>query len=134
MARAHVVKDLDVSPDALWALVEDFGACDWIPAPVELEGRGVGMVRVMGGTVREKLEEVDEPARSIRYSIEDAGNPFPVKGYLATMVVSDAPGGARLDWSCTFEPVGVSDAEAVARIEGMYETMIGWIGDTLAKR
>lgn len=129
MAIARVEKELDVPADALWALVEDFGRCDWIPgAAVELQGEGVGMVRVMAGTIRERLDAVDPDTRTLRYSIADEGIPFPVKGYCATMRVEDAPGGrSRLRWSCECEPVGVSAAEATGRIEGMYETMIGWI-------
>ncbi len=134
MATARVVEELDVPVDRLWALVADFGRCDWIPgAKVELEGQGVGMVRVIGGAIRERLDALDPAARTLRYSIEDEGIPFPVRGYRATMKVDAAEGGARLTWTCECEPKGVSDAEATAQIEGMYRTMIGWIGDTLAK-
>lgn len=133
MAIARVEKQLDVPADALWALVADFGRCDWIPGPApKLEGEGVGMVRVMGGTIRERLDAVDPEARTIRYSIADDGVPFPVQGYRATMRVDDAPGGrSRLTWSCECEPVGVSAAEASAKIEGMYTLMIGWIESSL---
>jgi len=136
MATARVTKQLDVPADAAWALVADFGNCDWIPgANAKIEGDGVGMVRVMAGTVRERLEEVDESTRTLRYSIADDGVPFPAKGYRATVRVDDAPGGGtRIDWSCSFEPVGASAEETRAKIEAMYGMLISWLDGALAGR
>lgn len=132
MPSVNVTKDVDATPEALWALVEDFGGCGWIPgADVTTEGSGVGMLRIMNGAIREKLEAVDAQARTISYSIPDDCIPFPVTGYYSTMVVSGSGSQASLSWTCKFEPNGVSEAEASGQIGGMYETMIGWISDSL---
>lgn len=137
MAIASVTKTLKAPTDDLWRLVADFGDCSWMPAgtPVELEGEGEGMVRVMGGVIREKLEACDAGKRTLRYSIADEGAPFPCTGYLATMVVEDDGDGSRLTWSCEATPrEGTSEAELSGTISGMYELMIGWISDKLASR
>ena len=134
MAIGSVSKELDVSPDALWKLVEDFGNCSWMPngPDVVVEGDGVGMVRVMGGAIREKLEKCDPAGKTLSYSIDDKGIPFPVTGYYATMVVEGAGSGSKLSWSCDATPNdGTTEAEVKATIEGMYEMMFGWIGDKL---
>ena len=138
MPLARVTKTLDVPTDTLWKIVEDFGGVGWLPGGGEgavLEGSGVGMTRVFAGPkgpIRETLESVDAGKRSLTYVIP-VGVPFPVTGYRATMVVSDDGGKGKLDWSCQFEPDGVSEAEARTAIETMYGVMIGWIQDFAQK-
>jgi hypothetical protein len=134
MAIASVSKELDVSPDALWKLAADFGNTSWMPgmSDAKIEGDGIGMVRVMGGAIREKLEAVDPAKRTLSYSIADEGIPFPVTGYYATMVIEAAGSGSKLTWSCDATPnEGTTEAEVKATIEGMYEMMFGWISDHL---
>ncbi|MFJ9713849.1 SRPBCC family protein [Streptomyces sp. NPDC101234] len=87
---------------------------------------------------REKsLREFDHTARSYSYAIEQA--PFPVTGYLSTLSVHPVPGraaAARVEWSGSFTPVGVSDADAEELFHGIYtdglaallKTTQGWRG------
>jgi hypothetical protein len=136
MAQANVTKTLDVTPDALWKCVEDFGGLGWMPgggAGAEIVGSGPGMTRIMqgpDGKIHETLESVDAATRSLTYAIP-TGVPFPVTGYRATMRVSDDAGKGRLEWTCEFEPDGVTAEEAGAAIETMYGVMMGWIQDYL---
>lgn len=136
MPEATVTRTLDVTPDALWKCIEDFGNCAWMPGGgpgAELEGSGVGMTRIFqgpNGPIRETLESVDAAGKSLVYAIP-VGVPFPVTGYRATMTVTDDGGKGRLEWTCAFEPDGVSAEEASGMIESMYGTMIGWIEDHL---
>lgn len=136
MGEVTVTRTLEVTPDALWELVSDFGDLSWLPgggAGAEIEGSGPGMVRVLvgpGGEIREQLESVDEAARCLRYAIP-VGVPFPVTDYRATMRVSDDGGRGRLAWSCSFEPAGATEAEAGKAIETMFGVMLGWIEDRL---
>ncbi len=138
MAKVTVSEEIAVSSDKLWQLVRDFGNVGWIPgaANVKLEGQGPGMIRFLGekNEIHERLDRIDEAGRSIHYSIP-VGIPFPVTGYRSTMRVADAgPGRARLEWSAEIEPKGVPEAQAVAMIDGMYKTMIGWIRDHLGAK
>lgn len=133
MARATVTRRLAVPPDRLWKLLSDFSDLSWAPVgsdAVEVQGQGPGMVRIISGAVRERLEAIDDAGRSLVYSIPE-GNPLPVNDYRATVSVADAQGGSALTWSCEFEPKDVSEAEARAAVEAMYGTMIGWVADHL---
>jgi len=138
MAQAIVKEVIDVPVDRLWRLVADFGNVRWIPGgeTARTEGDGPGMVRIMGmgsTEIRERLESRDEAARTIVYTIRQ-GLPMPITDYRATMVVRPADDGrSELEWSSTFQPDGVSEAEAVAQVEGLYRMMCGWIRDALAK-
>jgi hypothetical protein len=132
MATARVTRELGVPPDALWKLVSSFGDTSWLPggAAVTVHGSGPGMERrITAGpdkVIRERLESVDESSRALVYTIPE-NVPFPVKDYRATMRVRATRTGSELDWSASFEPVGVSEAEAAKAIEGMYGLMAGWL-------
>jgi hypothetical protein len=135
MAKARVKQDLAAPADVVWKLVADFGNVAWFPgATAKLEGRGPGMVRIFAGPngeIRERLESLDDAKRTLTYTIPQ-GVPFPVENYRATMAVADAgKGRCTLEWTCTCDPKGVSDAEATGAIEGMYGMMIGWMRDHL---
>jgi hypothetical protein len=134
MATTRVTRELDVPAAALWRLVSSFGDTSWMPGgtKVTLHGSGPGMERRIAAgpdrVIRERLESVDERSRSLVYTIPE-NVPFPVTGYRATMRVREQGAGSELDWSASFEPAGVSEAEAAQAIEGMYGVMIGWIRD-----
>jgi hypothetical protein len=123
---------MDVPAEALWALIENFGDCSWMPegTNIEVEGEGVGMTRIVNGVIREQLVALDAPARTLVYRIHDEGAPFPATGYEATIVVGDDAGATTLRWSCDATPKeGTTAEELKATIEGMYELMGGWIED-----
>ncbi|MCP5056734.1 MAG: SRPBCC family protein [bacterium] len=133
MGSASVKKNLDVSADALWKVVEDFGDTSWMPegTQVELIGAGSGMARLIGPPgqqIREQLESVDEASRTLVYTIPE-NVPFPVTNYRATVQVREAGAGSELSWASEFEPEAGAEETAPAAIEGMYAVMIGWIGE-----
>ena len=135
MAKARVKQEIAAPADAVWKLVADFGNVSWFPgATAKLEGKGPGMLRIFTGPkgeIRERLESVDEAKRTLVYTIPQ-GVPFPVKNYRATMLVTEAGKGAcSLEWTCSCDPDGATEAEAVGAIEGMYGMMIGWMRDHL---
>jgi len=138
MAQVVVKEAIDTPPERLWRLVADFGDVRWIPGGerARTEGTGPGMVRIMGAggaEIRERLESRDEAARTIVYTIPQ-GLPMPITDYRATMTVrSINDRQSELEWSCTFKPAGVPEAEAKAQVDNLYHMMIGWIRDYLAK-
>ena len=125
MAKTTVSIEIPASTDAVWQLMGGFDALpDWlpfIPKSVVTEG---GRVRSLttsdGGTVVERLEAFDNRQRSYSYSIIQA--PFPVVDYLSTIaVVATADSNiTRVEWSGSFTPVNVSDADAEALFSGIY--------------
>src|SRR4051812_46490750 len=120
MAHVHMEGEIDATPDKVWTVVGDFaGFVKVLGAPVELEGEGVGSRRTIAlgsHSIVERLEELDDGRRRISYSILEPG-PLPVQNYRATMQLSPA-GESRstLAWWSDFEPLGVSEEEAVAAV------------------
>ena len=134
MASVSLTRELEQSADQVWALVEDFGNISWMPAGTEcrLEGEGPGMVRHIGAgamTLAETLVSLDPESRTLVYEIPGEV-PFPATDYRSTMVVREKGSGSELEWSCTYEPVGDA-ATAQATMEGLYNTLIGWVADAL---
>ncbi|GAA2774631.1 SRPBCC family protein [Streptomyces showdoensis] len=114
------------APDAVWAVVGDFGAlADWHPhlPPATLEGGAdpevPGAVRafaVDGAVVaRERLLGRDAAARSYRYTLLDP-LALPVREYVATLVVRPHPEGAEVVWSAAYR--GADDT--VPRVEALF--------------
>ncbi len=123
MAKVTVGGEVAAPIDEVWALVSDFvGFVAKRGRPVTGQGEGVGMTRTMpgeSGDVVERLESVDDVNRTLSYSIVSA--PVPVSSYLSTIRVLPAGETAtHVDWSATFEPAGVTEAEAVAYIDNVY--------------
>jgi hypothetical protein len=119
-------RTLSISADALWERVGGWATLhEWHPviASVEAEGEGVGSTRLLnladGATVLERLESSDDAART--YSYRFVEHPLPVDDYAGTLAVSsNDDGSSTVTWSSTFEPKGVSEAEAQEIIGGIY--------------
>ncbi|EPV8395424.1 SRPBCC family protein [Klebsiella aerogenes] len=125
MANTTVSIEIPASVDQVWQLMGGFDSLpDWLPfIPKSVVSEG-GRVRTLttsdGGTVIERLEAFDNRQRSYSYSIILA--PFPVVDYLSTIaVVATADSNiTRVEWSGSFTPVNVSDADAEALFSGIY--------------
>ena len=125
MATTTVSIEIPASVDQVWQLMGGFDSLpDWLPfIPKSMVSEG-GRVRSLttsdGGTVIERLEAFDNRQRSYSYSIIQA--PFPVVDYLSTIaVVATADNNiTRVEWSGSFTPVNVSDADAEALFSGIY--------------
>jgi len=125
MATASASVDIPVPPDRVWQLIGGFGSLsDWNPSlKLELEegGRVRHLVTPDGIVFVERLMAFDERGRSYSYGILQS--PFPQKDYLSTLRVGEIDGGkgSRVEWSGTFAPVGVSDAEISGIFQGVYD-------------
>lgn len=125
MAKVSMSTDLNVSADLVWKLIGGFNALpDWHPAVEKSELTEAGQTRTLsiagGGKIVEKLEEVDESARTYSYSIVDS--PLPVSNYTATIKVTGEGDKSTIEWSSEFEPAGVPDNEAMKAIQDIYQT------------
>lgn len=123
MAEVREEGELGVSADEAWKVVGDFvGLLESMGVPVEAEGEGIGQTRTISmgpAPIVERLEERDEAAKKIVYSIVEG--PLPVSGYVSTMQLSDAGDGrSKLVWSSTFEPIG-DEAAAKQLVSGIYD-------------
>ncbi|MFB7214907.1 SRPBCC family protein [Streptomyces sp. NPDC056255] len=124
---------LAATPDAVWAVIGDFGAlADWHPylPPSTLEDGGdpevPGAVRVFAvdgkAVARERLLARDAAARSYRYTLLDPVA-LPVHEYVATLAVRPHPDGAEVTWSAAYRSADdvVSEVEALFG-DGTYGT------------
>ena len=126
MSEAKVVKTVKASADAVWEQLSDFGGIKPGGAieSVSVEGEGVGMVRTMNlsaGRVVERLDRHDSSNRIFTYAIINEDSPLPFSDYSATVVITDnGDGSSTVNWTGTFEPRGVDEAQAINVATGIY--------------
>lgn len=126
MPKVSMQTELDVPAQQVWDLIGGFNALpDWHPAIEHSELDNGGKVRKLslagGGTIVEKLEQIDDNEHVYTYSIIDS--PLPVSDYTATIRVRrDADGNSTVvEWSSSFEASGAPENEAVKVIEDIYQ-------------
>lgn len=121
--------EFGVGIDDVWKMVGDFGGfITALGIPVELDGEGIGQTRkitIGDAPTVERLEERDEGAHRLVYSIVSGA--FPFRDYRSTMQLAEAgEGRTRLTWSCTFEPVpGSSEEEGCTLVRAIYQGGMG---------
>lgn len=117
--------DFDAGADAVWALLEDFGAITrWWPqggdvaiSHVDVVGNGPGMVRHifnvgMPDPISERLDAIDPPNRTLKLSIVGV-MPAGLTRYQATGSVVDAGAGrSRMSYHGEFESESGRDEES----------------------
>ncbi len=122
MTQASCKTTIDVSADATWQVISDFGAAGQYLSGIvncTLEGAGVGALRTLtsadGSMIVERLETWDEIARALSYSLL---TDTPFRNCRTSMAVSElGPGRAELDWAATFQADGIPVSEAVEMLE-----------------
>ena len=119
MATETAELTMSSTPDAVWAVVRDFhGLAEWMPGIEKSEVDGDDRVlSMMGMTIRERLVNLDEGAKSLTYSIVDG---VPLESHEATITVHDADGGSRVTWDVTASP-----DEMAGMMQGMYQQALG---------
>lgn len=108
--------DIDASPDAVWAVVGDFGGIDgWMAGVDRCDVDGdVRTVHTMGMEIKETLVARDDATRSITYSITEGA---PAESHEATITVADgADGGSHVTWD-----VSVAPDEMAELFAGIYQ-------------
>lgn len=136
--------EIKAPPAGVWALIGDFCAIEkWHPLIERCsvsrrsddDGKIVvvrSMVAAGGlGTIIEVQTDRDEKA--MRYSYDFVAGPLPVKTYHATISVHPNGENATVVWTATFDAAGMSDAEAKADIEGVYQQGLGGIAKEVGR-
>jgi len=132
MASAVISKRVEVSADAIWKLISNFGDTSWMPAgtQVTVSGSGIGMERriAMGPdkSIVERLEALDPAARTLTYGIP-VNVPFPVTNYHATMRARPSGTGCELEWSASYDCAPEAAPQVEKAVQGTYGMMIDWI-------
>jgi hypothetical protein len=121
---------LDVSPDAVWDAVRDFGAphtrlVRGFVSDVEMDGEDRIVTFVSGAVQREPLVSVDDEERRLVYSAVDS--PLGATHYnAAVQVISNGDRGTRLVWQVDFLPNSIS-----SNLDAAMERGVQSIRDTL---
>jgi mxaD protein len=127
MSKVSMSTRINASADKVWKLLRDFNGLPVFIAVIRnstMEGSGVGAVRTLtfeggGPPVVEKLEKLDDQAKTLSYSI--VTSPLPVKDYFSTVEVIDRGAGqCELKWYSTFQPKDAPEPEAVKAVEAVY--------------
>lgn len=127
MAKVSVTTKVPASSKQVWDLIGGFNALpDWHPAVVksQIEGEGKGSIRTLdllgGGTITERLEQLDDTGQLYSYSI--LSSPLPVANYTGTIrITEEDDGSCSVEWSSDFEASGASEPDAVKTMQGIYE-------------
>ena len=123
MSNVSMTSTINTSADVLWNYLRTFHA-DLPGIECVVAGSGVGAVRTFtlpdGGQIVERLESLDDAARTLTYAIIN-DSPLPVNNYLSTMQVAETGDSeCELTWSSTFEPRAVPEKIAQKVIRGVY--------------
>jgi hypothetical protein len=118
MTQASCKTTINMSADAIWQVIGEFGAAGQYLAGVltcTVEGAGVGALRTLtsvdGSMIVERLDALDGDTRQLRYALL---TDTPFRNCLTTTAVRNlGPNQAELEWSATFEPDGIPRSEAV---------------------
>lgn len=108
MAERTAEIDVEGTPEAVWALVGDFGGiAGWMPGMESCRVEGDNRILdTMGMTITEKLLSRDETARAITYGIVDG---VPVESHEATITVVPAGTGSHVTWVVDAAPDEMAD-------------------------
>jgi hypothetical protein len=118
---------IDLSADATWQVIGDFGAaCQYLAGVVNctVEGKGVGALRTStyadGTTIVERLEALDPVAHRLSYALL---SDTPFRNCLTAVMVRDlGQGQCEVAWAATFQSDGLPESEAQAILEGGFES------------
>ncbi len=108
--RQKVVESVEINatPDAVWNIIKDFGDAKWIPAVASSKsnnGSEKGAVREVslkkGGVVKEELKDLDAATHTLKYRVHEEPDcaVFPVNNYSATVAVTAAGAGSKVEWT-----------------------------------
>jgi len=119
--------------DEVWARLRNFHDMSWAPNVVtRCEAVGdkgpdqIGAQRVLNEAFRETLLELDDPQRTLRYSIDEGPSPVSseeVSNYRGLVRALPSPDGrgTLVEWSSSWEADG---DEAVSFCGGIYNALL----------
>lgn len=125
MTKVTVATTIKAPAEEVWRLVGGWNALpDWHPAvetsAIEEGGHKRRLKLADGAEITEQLEKFDGEAKTYTYSI--IACPLPLADYRSTIKVSREGDASTIEWSTTFEPVGVPETDLTKSLEEFYQT------------
>lgn len=120
MANAELGMLIDAPADKVWQIIAGPKLEELITSlyadKTEFEGSGEGAILTTtlktGGTVRERIESIDNEERSLKYRVIDNG-PWPYTNYHGEMRVTPSGRDAcSVSFQCSFVPVGMEEEQS----------------------
>ena len=130
MAETKVIEKINASLDQVWSNLGNFAGLK--PGSgiesVDYQGEGIGMIRsikLMIGTVIERLDHYDPEAKNYGYSIINEDSPLPFLNYSAKVqLLKNEDNTTTVEWTGTFEPRGIEESQAKTLAYNMYTNAI----------
>ena len=130
MAETKVIEKINASLDQVWSNLGNFAGLK--PGSgiesVDYQGEGIGMIRsikLMIGTVIERLDHYDSEAKNYGYSIINEDSPLPFLNYSAKVqLLKNEDNTTTVEWTGTFEPRGIEESQAKTLAYNMYSNAI----------
>ena len=130
MAQAKASKIINAPAKWVWETVSAFSDLDKYLAMIvktTTEGSGVGATRTCeladGAQLHERLEKLDDQARSLTYSI--LKSPLPIENYLGTIAVRDTGDGkCEVTWPATFDTPQDQESAMTDMLSGAFASGI----------
>lgn len=112
---------IPAAPDAVWAVVGEFGALDtWHPWVPDCTLSSDGQTRTIGSGAIQTVETLEsEGAHTHTYRVDKS--PMPVADYRCTWTATAHDAGTHLAIEATFAPAGVPEDQALAMLTGFFE-------------
>ncbi len=121
MPSFHETIDIDADPEAAWSVLGDLASVDrWLPgvAGVQVDGMTRVCTFADGRVQHERISDYSAEKRSYRYAIEGG---LPVRDNRGRFAVEERPGGSRVVWESSFEPL---DPAAGAQLTEMWRAAL----------
>ena len=124
MTTLKLQTELAAAPDAVWAVVGDFGRLDaWHPWVPDCTLADDGITRTIGTGVMQAVEVLDPTATGpTTHTYAVRKSPMPIRDYTCTWTATPSGDGTTLAIEANFEPVGVPEETAVAMLTGFFQT------------
>jgi carbon monoxide dehydrogenase subunit G len=126
MLSVKVSDRINAPAAKVWDLISDFGGIERYSQgfkSVTCTGSGVGAVRTItlpnDAQIQERCELLDAARRTLDYSI--VAGALPIESYRARIQLFEDGDGTRIEWSSSFQPKGIPDAQGVSMVEGIYK-------------
>ncbi|WP_417594650.1 SRPBCC family protein [Parasphingorhabdus sp.] len=123
MANAETAKRIEAPADRVWEIISGDEMRTLIltlygeSADFEGSGQGAVLTTVLKdgrGTIRERIELIDDEARCLQYRVLDVG-PFPYANYRGEIrVTPSGPDACNVSFQTSFIPVEVTAEEGIS--------------------
>jgi len=110
MIKIEEIKEFEVSPERVWAVIGDISRCDWVPGvdSIELDGnKRIFKMSGMGRLVEEVIECNDEQMELSYSAVETMA---PINHHLAKIKLTSQGNNTLFTWTTEIDPPEFADA------------------------